>query len=40
MENIKDLARSYKEAQVALEVGKVFDTEKNVISYEIWESVV
>ena len=32
--NIKDLARSYKEAQVALEVGKVFDTEKVVISYE------
>ena len=34
VENIKDLARSYKEAQVALEVGKVFDTEKNIISYE------
>ena len=33
-ENIKDLARSYKEAQVALEVGKVFDTEKHIISYE------
>jgi len=32
--NIKDLARSYKEAQIALEVGKVFDTEKVVISYE------
>ncbi len=32
--NIKDLARSYKEAQVALEVGKVFDNEKNIISYE------
>lgn len=32
--NIKDLARSYKEAQVALDVGKVFDTEKNIISYE------
>ncbi len=32
--NIKDLARSYKEAQVALEVGKVFDTEKDIISYE------
>ena len=31
---IKDLARSYKEAQVAFEVGKVFDTEKNIISYE------
>lgn len=33
-ENIKDLARSFKEAQVAIEVGKVFDTEKNIISYE------
>ena len=34
VDNIKYLARSYKEAQVALEVGKVFDTEKNIISYE------
>ncbi len=34
VESIKDLARSYKEAQVAIEVGKVFDTEKNIISYE------
>ena len=34
VDSIKDLARSYKEAQVALEVGKVFDTEKNIISYE------
>ena len=34
VDNIKDLARSYKEAQVALEVGKVFDTEKNIISYD------
>ena len=32
--NIKDLARSFKEAQVALEVGKVFDTEKSIVSYE------
>ena len=32
--NIRDLALSYKEAQVALEVGKVFDTEKQIISYE------
>lgn len=31
---IKDLAHSFKEAQVALEVGKVFDTEKTIISYE------
>lgn len=34
VDNIRDLARSFKEAQVALEVGKVFDTEKNIISYE------
>ncbi len=33
-ENIKELAKCYKEAQIALEVGKVFDTEKNIISYE------
>ena len=33
VENIKDLARSFKEAQVALEVGKVFDTEKTIVSY-------
>ncbi|MBE6642534.1 MAG: helix-turn-helix domain-containing protein [Clostridia bacterium] len=32
--NIKDLANSYKEAQIAIEVGKVFDTEKNIVSYE------
>ncbi|MBC8571013.1 PucR family transcriptional regulator [Zongyangia hominis] len=31
---IKDLARSFKEAQVALEVGKVFDTEKSIVSYD------
>ncbi len=30
---VKDLARSFKEAQVALEVGKVFDTERNIVSY-------
>ncbi|MBE6893231.1 MAG: helix-turn-helix domain-containing protein [Oscillospiraceae bacterium] len=30
---IKDLAKSFKEAQVALEVGKVFDTDKSIISY-------
>ena len=32
--NIRDLARSYKEAQLAIEVGKVFDTERSVISYD------
>ena len=34
VDNIKDLARAYKEAQVALDIGKVFETEKNIISYE------
>lgn len=34
VEGIKDLARSYKEAQIALEVGKVFDTEKTIVSYD------
>ena len=34
VENIKDLAKAYQESQVALEVGKVFETEKNIISYE------
>lgn len=32
--NIKDLALAYKEARVALEVGKVFDTDRNPISYD------
>lgn len=31
---IKELARSFKEAQIAIEVGKVFDTDKTIISYE------
>lgn len=31
---IKDLARSFKEANVALEVGKVFDNEKAIVSCE------
>ncbi|MCR4925364.1 MAG: helix-turn-helix domain-containing protein [Clostridiales bacterium] len=34
VKSIKDLASSFKEAQVALEVGKVFDTEKTIVSYE------
>ena len=34
VENIKDLANSYKEAQIAIEVGKVFESEKEIISYE------
>lgn len=31
---VKDLARSFKEAQIALEVGKVFDTDKSIIRYD------
>jgi len=31
---IKDLAHSFKEALVTLEVGKVFDTERGVVSYD------
>lgn len=34
VEGIKELARSFREAQVALEVGKVFDTEKTIVSYD------
>ena len=34
VENLKDLARAYKEARIALEVGKVFDIEKPVMAYE------
>ena len=33
-ESIKDLATSFKEAQVALEVGKVFDNERAIIRYD------
>jgi carbohydrate diacid regulator len=32
--HLRELADSYKEAQVAIEVGKVFDTEKSIINYE------
>ncbi len=32
--SLKDLAKSFKEAQTALEVGKVFDTEKTIVSYD------
>ncbi len=32
--HLRDLADSYKEAQTAIEVGKVFDTEKSIINYE------
>ncbi len=34
VDSLKELARSFKEAQVALEVGKVFDTEKAIVSYD------
>ena len=34
VDNLKDLARSFKEAQTALEVGKVFDTEKTIVPYD------
>ena len=33
-EHLRELADSYKEAQTAIEVGKVFDTEKSVMYYE------
>ncbi len=32
--NIQELAQAYRESRIALEVGKVFDTEKNIISYD------
>lgn len=32
--HLRELAERYKEAQVAIEVGKVFDTEKTVIHYD------
>lgn len=33
-DEIKDLSRSYKEAQIAIEVGKVFDSAKEIINYK------
>jgi carbohydrate diacid regulator len=33
VKNIKDLAKAFKEAQIALEVGKVFGSERYIISY-------
>ena len=32
--HLRELGNAYKEAQVAIEVGKVFDTEKTIIHYE------
>ena len=34
VDNVRNLAVSFREAQIALEVGKVFDTDKSIISYE------
>lgn len=31
---LKDLSRSFKEAQIAIEVGRVFESEKTIINYE------
>ena len=33
-EHLRELADSYKEAQTAIEVGKVFDNEKSIMNYE------
>ena len=33
-ETLRDLSTSFKEAQVAIEVGKVFNTKQNIINYE------
>ena len=33
-EHLRGLADAYKEAQTAIDVGKVFDTEKSIINYE------
>ena len=32
--HIRDLARAYKEAQMAINVGKVFDTERSIVNYD------
>ena len=33
VEELKDVSRSYKEADMALEVGRVFYTEKKILAY-------
>ncbi|MBQ5608582.1 MAG: helix-turn-helix domain-containing protein [Oscillospiraceae bacterium] len=33
-DHLRELADAYKEAQTAIDVGKVFDTEKSIINYE------
>ncbi len=32
--NIRDISKSYKEATIAIEVGRVFDNEKKIVNYE------
>ena len=32
--NIKDLARSFKEAKVSLDIGEVFETDRSITSYD------
>lgn len=32
--NVKELSRSFKDAQMAIEVGKVFDTNESIMSYD------
>jgi carbohydrate diacid regulator len=32
--HIRELARAYKEAQLAIEVGRVFDTDRSIVNYE------
>lgn len=32
--NIRDISKSYKEANIAIEVGRVFDNDKKIINYE------
>jgi carbohydrate diacid regulator len=32
--DLKDVSRSYKEAKMALEVGKIFEDEKYIVNYE------
>ncbi len=34
VEKLRDLAKAYKEARIALEVGKVFDIERPIMSYD------
>ena len=34
VDTVREIAISYKEAKIAIEVSKVFDTEKDIINYE------